>query len=371
MEAIPKRSSLVAQTAQILRDLIQAGEWGTYLPAEAHLKDRMQVGRNTVRAALEILAKEGWISERRTGCRREILRRGGKKTVKSDSRTVGFLAPDALEFTPPLVVLTVDGLRDHLAEMGCRLEIHTSKVFQQDEPGHALELLVKKNSADVWILLLSTRAMQEWFLRKEIPCIILGSAHEGIQLPCVDLDYAACTRHAVGELLRKGHTHLAFMLPDQILYGDQQSESVFGEALATDKNPDRRGTIVRIESNNPESVCRSLKRLLSRSDAPTGLIVWRVQYANTIMSQAQQLELKIPQDLSVICLTDNPSAKWLVPKLARYKVPPEMIVGKLFRLIHKLLTEHYVAHARVTIEPEWTPGDSVAAPLRVVPKKDI
>ena len=153
---------MVAQTAQVLRDLIQAGEWDTYLSTELQLKDRLQVGRNTIRAALEILTKEGWISEGKTGGRRrEILNRSGREPSKPRSKVVALLAPTQLEYMRPQVIFTVDGLRDHLAEMGCRLEIHTSRAFQLDNPDHALEVLVKKNPADVWILHLSTRAIQE------------------------------------------------------------------------------------------------------------------------------------------------------------------------------------------------------------------
>ena len=372
MDLIPKRNSMVAQTAQVLRDLIQAGEWDTYLSTELQLKDRLQVGRNTIRAALEILAKEGWISEGKTGGRRrEILNRSGREPSKPRSKVVGLLSPTQLEYMRPQVIFTVDGLRDHLAEMDCRLEIHTSRAFQLDHPDHALEMLVKKNPADVWILHLSTRAIQEWFSRQAIPCMILGSAYEDIQLPCVDLDFSGCIRHAVGQLIRKGHTRLTIMLPAEEHSGDKQSESTFGETLATDKNPDRHGTVVRLKSNDPESVCRNFKRLMSQTDAPTALIVWRVQYAHAIMSYASQLEIKIPQDLSIICIENSPSAEWLVPTLARYKVQPELLVRKQFRLVHKLLTVGHVGHDSITIEPEWTPGDSVAAPSRVVPKKDI
>lgn len=362
MEIIPKRNSLVAQTTQVLREMIQSGEWDTHLPTEAQLKDRMQVGRNTVRAALAVLTKEEWIADGRPGLRREILKRGKKRQIPTQTKVVIFLAPNALEQSRSQVIFTVDGLRDHLAEMGYRMEVHTSKAFQLETPDHTLGVLVKKNPADLWVLHQATHAMQEWFSRQAVPCIVHGSTYEGIQLPCVDLDFAATTRHAVGQFISKGHTNLALMLPDQYLYGDKQGEAAFWEALAIDSNPDRKGTVIRIPANNAESVCREFKRTVQQTDAPTGLILWRVLYANTVLSYAQQLELRIPQDLSVICIDDSPSAEWLVPTLARYKIQPDKIIGKLFRLIYKLLTVGSGGDARITILPDWTSGDSVAPP---------
>jgi DNA-binding GntR family transcriptional regulator len=75
MEMIPERRSLVAQAVEILRASIKDGEWERHLPTEAQLRERMQVGRNTVRAALAVLEKEGWITPGRPGRRREVLRR--------------------------------------------------------------------------------------------------------------------------------------------------------------------------------------------------------------------------------------------------------------------------------------------------------
>lgn len=362
MEIIPKRNSLVAQTTEILRKMIQDGEWKTQLPTESQLKARMQVGRNTVRAALAILTKEGWISEGQPGVRREILKHGKQKRLKPKTKVVAFLAPSALERARSQVIYTVDGLRDHLGEIGYRLEIHTSKAFQLENPERTLESLVNKNPADLWVLHLSTRAMQEWFSQRGIPCLVHGSSHEGIQLPCVDLDYAAITRHAVGQLINKGHTHMALMLPNQHLYGDQQAEAAFWEALQIDNNPSRKGTVIRIPSNDPDSVCREFKRTMQQAEAPTGLILWRVLYANTVLTYAQQLDLQIPRDLSVICADNSPSAEWLVPALSRYQIQPEKIIAKLFRRIYQLLKTGPAGHSRTVILPDWLPGESVDPP---------
>ncbi len=342
--------------------MIQDGEWDTTLPTEAQLKERMQVGRNTVRAALAVLTKEGLISDGQPGLRRKILKRGKKRGLQSKTKVVAFLAPSALERARSQVIFTVDGLRDHLAEMGYRLEVHTSKAFQLDHPARTLESLIHKTNADLWVLHQSTRTMQEWFSRKEIPCLIHGSTHEGIQLPCVDLDYAAITRHAVGQLISNGHTHLAIMLPNQRLYGDEQGESAFLEALQIDHNPSRKGAIIRISSNDPAAVCREFKRTMQQADAPTGLILWRVHYASTIMTYAQQLGLQIPKNLSIICTDDSPSAEWMVPSLARYQVQSTKIIGKVFQAIHEMLTVGPISHSRTIILPDWHPGDSVAPP---------
>jgi len=60
MQLVPKRSSLVAQTAVIFRDGIKAGLWKDCLPGKLGLGRRLQASRLTLRAALERLQREGW-----------------------------------------------------------------------------------------------------------------------------------------------------------------------------------------------------------------------------------------------------------------------------------------------------------------------
>ncbi len=55
---LPRRLSLAAETAACLRARIQQGTWHQHLPGELELARELQVGRNTLRAALKALEQE-------------------------------------------------------------------------------------------------------------------------------------------------------------------------------------------------------------------------------------------------------------------------------------------------------------------------
>jgi DNA-binding GntR family transcriptional regulator len=69
MSGIPKRQSLVSQTAAYLRAKFATGIWNPSLPGERRLCETLQVSRNTLRAALQNLANAGarWFPCRTSG----------------------------------------------------------------------------------------------------------------------------------------------------------------------------------------------------------------------------------------------------------------------------------------------------------------
>ena len=362
MDFIPERRSLVAQTVGILRGAIRSGEWEELLPTEAQLRQRMQVGRNTVRGALAILQREGWISPGRPGCRRRILKAPDRKRKPGSTGVVVFLGPDQLERAATQVIFAISALRDHLAEAGYHLEIHTSSAFRLRQPDRKLASLVSGIRADLWVLHHSTQAMQEWFVRHRVPCLIDGSAHEGVRMPSVDFDYRALARDAVGRLTRKGHRRLGLLRPVQALSGTDRMEKAFLDALESEAHPDRAGIVMRVGQDDAGTICREVDRVLARPQPPTALIVARPRYALTLITHLQRRGIRIPEDLSFICSDDAPELDWTVPAVSHYKMNQTLFVNRMFRKIQEMLTTGGAPLKPVLLLPEWYAGATVTEP---------
>src|SRR6202012_2873369 len=72
MIQLPKRNSLVHETASTLKQWIADGILKDVLPGELDLKERLRVGRDTLRLALELLMDEGWVEPSAQGRKRRI-----------------------------------------------------------------------------------------------------------------------------------------------------------------------------------------------------------------------------------------------------------------------------------------------------------
>ena len=179
MTEIPQRSSLVIQVADILRRGLKKGEWQDSLPGELPLCDRLQVSRPTLRAALDLLRREGLIQVSQ-GRRRGIIAKTNQISNRTKSKIVGFLSTEPLYDLSPYTMFRIGELRRHLQDVGYRLEVHADRRIKQRHPFRTLESLVHQTKANCWVLYRSTAEVQRWFFKRGLRVIVMGSCHEGI-----------------------------------------------------------------------------------------------------------------------------------------------------------------------------------------------
>ncbi len=352
MDSLPQRASLVAQTAQLLRNAITAGEWARWLPGELELTQRLRIGRVTLRAALSELEREKLITSGQ-GRRREVVgkpRPRPRSAIKS--RSVGLLTPEPLHRLSVSTVFWVDELREHLERSGKLLEVHESAAAYRQHPAHALEELAARIRPAGWVLYRSTPQIQAWFSREALPAVIAGSRHPGVDLPSLDADYAAGCRHAAGQFLAKGHRHLAILRPDTKLAGDLQSVAGFQEGVGHDVPCVQHDSTVR-------GICAALRRLFNAVPRPTGLFVFHAPHLLTALGWLQQAGLQVPRDVSVICRDHQPFLESVLPAPTRYELDAKAFARKLSRLVASLVASGFPRASQQRLLPTFVPGDTL------------
>jgi len=328
----PSRVSLTAETVRVLKENIMTGIWHDFLPGERVLCEQLQISRPTLRTALQVLAKDGWIAVAH-GHRTRLLSNAASKISQSNAVIVGMLSPEPLEMMPPFVMLWLDELRHQLAAAGHLLHVQVGKGgFARNQPEHALRTLVDSSPATVWILYQSTEAMQRWFAMNDARCIVVGSLFEGISLPSIDRDYRATCRHAVGLLSGRGHSSIALLIQEGRFGGDLESELGFQEGLAAMHRRKVRGMIMH-HDGTPEKIGRCIQRLLSLRERPSALLVARSAHALTALTVLLTLGVQVPQEMALLCRDDDAFLDHVIPKMSRYTVAPAVFAKKLFRLV--------------------------------------
>jgi DNA-binding LacI/PurR family transcriptional regulator len=352
MDRLPKRTSLVAQTAELLRETIASGQWPQWLPGELELTHRLHVSRVTLRAALAELEREKLIRAGQ-GRRREIIQKSRRtKSTRSASKTVALLSPVPLHQLPSATVFWMDELREHLDAAGWPLEVHSSAMAYRRRPAHTLEDLSARVHPAGWVLYRSTLEMQRWFSANARCAVIAGSRHPGVQMPSVDVDYSAACRHAAGRFLAHGHRRLAVVRPNTNLAGDLESVTGFEGGVGT-------AVSSAVHDETPAGICAALNRLFVRPPAPTGLFVFHATHFLTVLGWIQQRRLNVPSDVSVVCRDSEPFLESVIPTPTRYVLSPSLYARKICRLVAGLVADGRSRSNQLRIIPGFIRGETL------------
>jgi LacI family transcriptional regulator len=348
----------VSQTATILRDEIKRGTWKQWLPGERALCENLQVCRNTLRAALTQLKRDGVIrSDHGTG-NFILLRTTGQQTRALKSHDVGLLSPEALERLRPSLTLWIDELRAMLSERGCRLHVFHGPQYFRSNPASALEKLVSQHPHGCWILALSERASQEWFAKKGLPCVVAGSVHDAVDLPFRDLDHRAICRHSAGLMLGHGHRKVALLIQNARRAGDVESEVSFTEGIRGSPHSEAEVAVV-YHNASVKGIMSAMRRLMGQKAPPTALLVANAYHYLTVIGCLTQMGLRVPQDVSVVSRDEDMFLSFVVPTPTRYEASPMTMAKAILRPLIEVLEGGVITQRAHRIMPNFIRGETL------------
>ncbi len=351
---LPQRISLATLTAQSLRESMLAGHWHGHLPGERELCARLQVSRHTLRAALHELQRDGFleVSDRQ----RRRIKTAVEAPQATHSRVIALISPRSLLEMSPSTVVMVDDLRDQLSRVGFSFEIHVSTACFTSKPARALEALTTRSPAAAWLLFGSLEPVQSWFLRRQLPCLVVGSCAPEIGLPSIDADYRALCRHAGGMLCGKGHRHVAFVRPLGDYGGDMQSEQGLREGLSGTHAP-----VLQVISHDgtAASLCAQLDKALRSARPPTAYVVARAMHVLTVMMFLTQRGKRIPQDMVVISRDDETFLQHTVPVVTRYAANTGQFARSVCKAARQLAETGALPPKAIRLMPKLIRGETL------------
>ncbi len=353
MHVLPQRESLVHQVAEIVRQGIADGVWTEHLPGELELCRKFQVSRATLRAAMELLTKERLVSSSQ-GQRRQVLN-GATGPLVAQARTVRLLTAVPLESMGGGSMLLVDHLREQLAKDHVELELHVSAACFSRKPDKALLTQSRGKAAAVWVVMSAPASTQDWFMQRGLPCVLVGSPHEGVVLPSLDADFDEMGQHAARQFLSRGHRRLAVVIPKMEKAGDARTVAAF--RAVCEQTPGARVRMIEHDST-PEGIQSSLSAALKTSP-PTGLLIAHPRHVLTVMSYLTSLGLRVPRDMSILSRDSEPFLDFMVPTPARYVVAPDTFARRLSHLVLKMARGEPVPASAQLLMPRFVAGETL------------
>lgn len=172
----PSILSASEQLAEYLKEQIDTKKWIDFMPGESLLMSQLQIGRETVRAAMLRLEKEGILEPSGRGKRRKIIKvNSSKPSKKIRVRLLAYEKEDrgrmdCASLVADLLAAGIDAdfTGKSLKELGMEL----SRVTRY----------VRLNPADAWIICAASREIIEWFSQQATPAIAMYGSQAGLPI---------------------------------------------------------------------------------------------------------------------------------------------------------------------------------------------
>ncbi len=353
-------STLYLAIADRLREGIRTGEYrpGELIGSEHALAREQSISRMTVRRASGLLVNEGLL-ERRPG--KGLFVRENHVTTRQVQVIVSNLAWETC-------LQVSRGLQAAAKEVGIQVQLY-------DAHGDAeLDLEVVRQlpygvARGAVIVSLHGQAFNEVVFdlkTKRFPFVLVDQQLRDIDVPSVTADNYAGGYLAGRTLLEAGHRRIAFV-------GDLVASTVrdrlnglrdavndagvaFDRSLAIDlgTEQDRLGDwSARVEE--------CVADLMGKSSPPTALFCSCDAIARSAYRALANLNLSVPQDVSVVGFDDDPLAEWLTPRLTTVRQPFRRMGTEALNLLGRLMNDPNSPSERRVLPVELVRGESVAA----------
>ncbi len=354
---VPEPKRLRDQVVVYLKERIASGELHGLVPSERDLAGRMDVSRLTVRAALKRLEEEGVIEVR--GRRRVTLPAGtGSRLPSGRCTELVVLSSEPLEEVYHSHVLIMDMLREKLARHGFRMHVDVSPQYGMTRTGKVLAEKVRRHPDACWLLVRIPPEGQKWFAMQGLRAVVMGTPDPGLDIVSLDTDYDASCFHAASVLAARGKRSIALIRRIANLIGDEYSEA--GMRRACDKaNVD---AVVHKLSGDSTSVIEWLKTTRAEGRMPDGIIANDPAIFLSVFSFCYNYRIRIPEEMGIICRTDDLLLDAVRPSVARYRMNDSVLLNRLWRILLPILRDQVYEKVPHFLMPDFVPGASSGTP---------
>lgn len=249
----------------------------------------------------------------------------------------------------------LDTIVERLGAAGIRVEYeHRPRLFTRHSPGELARLTSLPDTA-AWALLFATESMQRWYAERGVPCVVIGRAYPGVELPCVYPDTEAPARHAAGLFVQRGHLELVYFIAEQTSLNDRLGADAFAQEGM------RLGANVRIITHprSASALSRRILAVLAEEPRPTAFFSGCPEHCLTILCHLFNEGFRVPTDASIISGQEDEFLQFALPKFARYRSDGMKLGRKAATMLLNLIRHGRGSRRTISILPEFIPGGTL------------
>ena len=273
----------------------------------------------------------------------------------NQEKTIGIIIKD---LNYPFYTSIATGVREYANSKGYSVIVTSSENDHECEKKFSHLFSAKDIKGTIIAPIVEgTAEIEHLFKLKMInyPFVLLEDV-KGIQANVVAIDNLKAIKKAVKYLIENGHTKIVhFAGPQQSSHTQERIEG-FRHAFSESTLVFNKEMIVSVGSHYEESFTKTIEyfKNKNREDYPTAIVCFNDQQALAVMAALKSLNIKIPDDISIIGNDDIYYAKIYPVPLTTIRAPQEEIGRRAAEiLIRNIESSTLLQNERVVLETEF------------------
>lgn len=305
-------NSIAEQVTAHLREGIRTGLWTNLMPGRDRLAKDLGVSPTTITRALTSLEREGLIVPQGTGQRRRIVLEAS--ALKPRALRIALMLFDSNYHTSSFMVELC-----HLLEKAGHVPFFSSKTLL--DLGQSPQKIIRHiqgTDADAWLLSSGSRDVLSAVAALGKPTFALFGRHVGLPVAGARPDKSQAVVTLTQSLIEMGHQRISYLCARQVRYPRKakilqhflDELETAGIKTGEYNYPDWK--------ENQEGFFKVLDSLF-KATPPTALILDEAFLFHAAYHYVSQRGLKVPQDISLVCMDDNPDFAWCRPSVTHIR----------------------------------------------------
>jgi DNA-binding LacI/PurR family transcriptional regulator len=235
------------------------------------------------------------------------------------TKTLGVIVP---EINMHFFSSAISGIQEYCAEHDYSIMICQSMESVKTEKSN-IHMLVG-NRVDGLLISLSRETDNidhlQQLINKNIPIVLFDRVSDDLDVPKVVVDDHDGAYKAVTHLIKTGCTRIAYLGGPENLYISKKREKGYLDALKDHNVANDQNLMIHCSDFN-EEVIKGVHRLLSISPKVDAIFCMNDPIAIKAMQVLKEKQVKIPEHISIIGFTNEPSSSLIEPSLTTVSQP--------------------------------------------------
>lgn len=347
--------SVVEQVAEHIRSEIVSQCMQGEIPGIHQLAAELSVNHKTVKAALELLQKDGLLESQGSGKPRRILNNGKREVY---ALRIAMLLYDQDDRK----VDNILNAMNHLIEAGHKPFFVKKTLVELNMKTSSVSRLVNRTDADAWIVVAGSLPILKWFSEQPFPAFGYYGRAAAVPMPSAQPFTIPALKQAIHHLVSLGHKRVVMIARED----RRKPNPGFTEQMMLHEL-EKHGIPTGLY-NLPdwEESCGGLEKLLDsllRHTPPTAILTQGAELTTAVFLYCVHHGISIPQQLSVVSMDSDRTFAWSTPAVARIGFDDMPLIRRIVSWANNVARGHN-DDKKITCDAFFIEGGTTGPPAK-------